>query len=82
MGSLSKKLKVLLIVFVILISGCVANSSYDCYDSVRSVFPDSKIRPLNNSTFRFLVLTPDHSVWYVETNSFIGPSISHKEKVF
>jgi hypothetical protein len=76
------KLKILLVIFVILISGCAINSSYDCYSSVRSEFPDSKIRSLNNSTFRFLVLTSDHSVWYVETNSFIGPSISYKERVF
>jgi len=76
------KLKILLIVFVILISGCALNSSYDCYTSVKLSFPDSRIKPINNSTYRFLVLTPDHSVWYVETNSFIGPSISYKEKVF
>jgi len=73
--------KILLILFVsLMITSCSYDIDYQI--EIAKQIPNAKIYKLNHVANRYIVVSKDSSVYYVECSTAFGPEISSKQLLF
>lgn len=73
----------ILIVMLFSLSGCFAGCSEDgCFETVKSSYPNSIVIKVGRSYWKFIVLTQDDTLLYVEVGNIFDTKITKKEILF